>query len=369
MKRALTASLIFLTLSTALAGGGRAAVTTRSLTLKLGDQSSRAELLLPADATRPAPLVLLIQGTGPEDLNGSFATYGGVVQGSLGKLAQTLAARGFAVMRYDKRYAAQTFDPRTAQAAQNGYNKLTLKDLLSDARTALKTAEAQPGVNSRKVFVYGWSEGTVVAAALAQEIHASGLVLQGPVVDSFASSFARQFQTVGMTYLNTYARDGKIDLSGVLAALQGPGSGLAKMQASLLLSLDSTPQAPKLAAMLDTNGDGLLDLKQEVLPRVSNFYQRTTAQSPLYAGSGTLPVLGTVAPQLKLPVLILQGENDGNIDSAYAKKLNRLLPDSTLKLYPGLGHSLGQAASITQDDFAPMQQAPMNDMAAWLAQH
>lgn len=347
------------------------ATTARALSLNLGGTTSRAELLLPTGKTK-APLVLLIQGTGPEDMNGSFTTYSGVQQGSLGELAKHLAAQGYAVMRFDKRYAAQTFDPKTAQAAQASYEKLTMKDLLGDARTALNTAKKESGVDGSRVYLYGWSEGSVIAAHLALESEARGLVVQGPVLDSYAATFTHQFEQVGLKYLNTYAKDGKIDLQGVMRAMTGPGSGLARMQAQLLLALDSTPDNPKLNSYFDSNRDGLLDLKGEVLPALTAGYPQLLADSPKYGAAGGLPTLGELAPQLnksKLPVLILQGENDGNIDPAYAKKLSALLPGSILKLYPGLGHSLGQAADITQDNFAPMQPAPMNDMAAWLKAH
>lgn len=361
-KRLIPCTLLFL--GTALAGGS-AGVTARTLTLKLGDTTSRAELLLPAG--RQAPLVLLIQGTGPEDMNGSFTTFSGIQPGSLGRLANALAAQGFAVMRFDKRYAAQTFDPRTAQAAQASYEKLSMKDLLGDARTALNTALKQPGVDAGKVFIYGWSEGSVIAAHLAKETKAAGLIVQGPVVDSYAATFTNQFERVGLKYLNTYARDGKLNLSGVMAALNGPGSGLSKLQAQLLLALDSTPQAPKLSSYFDRDKDGLLDLKAEVLPALRAGYPQLLADSPKYGAAGGLTTLGDLASGLKMPVLILQGQNDGNIDPAYARKLGGLLPDtSTLKLYPGLGHSLGKAVDITQDDFAPMETAPMNDMAQWM---
>lgn len=72
-----------------------------------------------------------------------------------------------------------------------------------------------------------------------------------------------------------------------------------------------------------------------------------------------------------MPVLILQGENDGNVNARYAIQLDTALRAAgntqvTLKLYPGLGHSLGPAADITRDVFAPMAAPPMNDMAAWM---
>ncbi|TSA80832.1 alpha/beta hydrolase [Deinococcus detaillensis] len=356
-----------------LAGGAGPRSSERHLTLQFGPVSAQATLSLPAGAAK-APLVLLIAGTGPEDQNGSYSVSAGqVVQGSLGALAQHLSQAGFAVMRFDKRYAAGTFQPQTAQAAFTEYGKLGMTDLLADARTALNAAKQQPRVDASKVFIYGWSEGSVIASSLALETNASGLIVQGPVVDSFADSFANQFERVGLAYLQPYSKDGKIDLEGVLAALYGNGSGLAKTEASLLLSLESTPQKPMLSTLLDTNKDGLIDLKAEALPQIRQFYQQFTPQSPMYAPATTLPTLGELAPRLKLPVLIMQGENDGNIDPAAAKRLNDALgaagnADHTFKLYAGLGHSLGLSPAITQDTFAPMQSGPMNDMAAWLTQ-
>ncbi|OLV18572.1 alpha/beta hydrolase family protein [Deinococcus marmoris] len=368
MKRLLLSAA--LSLGSAFAGGNEPGPVTQALTLDFGGQATHAELLRP-DGKGAAPLVLLVQGTGPEDLNGSFQSYGGRVQGSLGTLAQTLVRQGFAVMRFDKRYAAATFDPKTAQAAQESYAKLTMKDLLADAGTALETAKKQPGIDAKQVFIYGWSEGSVVAASLAQAVGAQGLIVQGPVVNSFADAFTRQFERVGLAYLKPYAPDGKINLKGVVASLYGPGSALARTQGQFLLARDSTPDVPKLAAVLDTNGDGGIDLRAEALPMVRAFYAQSVTQSPLYAPATTLPTLGELAPTLKIPVLILQGENDGNIDPASTRQLNSALAaagntNHTLKLYPGLGHSLGPAKDLTLDDFAPMARGPMNDMAAWL---
>lgn len=344
--------------------------TATTLSLKLGDTTSRAQLLVPGGPGK-APLVLLIQGTGPEDMNGSYASFGGSVPGSLGELAKYLAAQGFAVMRFDKRYAAPSFQAQTAQAAQENYAKLSMQDLLSDARTALNTARAQPGIDGTRVFLYGWSEGSIIAASLALEVKAQGLIVQGPVVNSFPQVFARQFERVGIPYLTPYAKDGKIDLQGLMQSFQGPGSLLAKMQGQLLFALDSTPQHPKLSTVLDTNKDGFIDLKAEALPTIQALYPQITVQNPKHAPATTLPTLGELAPTLKLPVLILQGQNDGNIDPADAQQLDRALRAAgnsqvVLKLYPGLGHSLGKAPSVTQDTFAPMELGPMNDLAAWL---
>ncbi|WP_309572079.1 serine aminopeptidase domain-containing protein [Deinococcus sp.] len=373
--KTLTCALLLCTLfQTSSARAGSAGVTARPLTLDFAGTPSKAELLLPAIPAK-APLVLLIQGTGPEDMDGSFASYdGSVVKGSLGTLAHTLAAQGFAVMRFDKRGAAATFDPKTAQAAQGAYAGLTMRDLLADARTALNAAQTQPGVDGSRVYVYGWSEGSVIAATLATDVKARGLIVQGPVVNDYAAIFARQFERVGIPYLTPYAKDGKLALAGLMSSFQGPGSTLAKMQGQLLFDRTSTLEKPVLSTYFDTNKDGLVDLKAEALPGITAYYRMAVPQEPMYAPATSLPTLGTLAPKLTMPVLILQGASDANIDPDDARVLDAALgksgnTDHTLKVYAGLGHGLGKAASVTQDDFAPTETGPMNDMAGWLNAH
>jgi fermentation-respiration switch protein FrsA (DUF1100 family) len=37
-------------------------------------------------------------------------------------------------------------------------------------------------------------------------------------------------------------------------------------------------------------------------------------------------------------------------------------------LYPGLGHSLGEATSVVADNFGPMQPEPLQDLVEWLTE-
>ena len=364
---------LLLSLGGVVSAGGGPTVTVRPLTLDFAGTPSKAELLLPVGPVR-APLVLLIQGTGLEDMNGSFVSFGGgMVKGSLGTLAHTLAAQGYAVMRFDKRFAGAALTSQGA-AANTAYGKLTMRDLFADTCTALNAASAQPGVDASRVYIYGWSEGSVLATTLALEVKARGLIVQGPVVNDYASIFARQFERVGVPYLATYAQDGKLGLRGLMASFQGSGSTLAKVQGQLLFDRTSSLDHPVLSTYLDRDHDGMIDLKAEALPAIAGYYRASVPQEPMYAPSTSLPPLGTLAPQLKLPMLILQGNNDANIDPRDAQELDTALTkagnaDHTLKIYPGLGHSLGKAASVTQDDFAPMEGGPVNDVVAWLKMH
>jgi alpha-beta hydrolase superfamily lysophospholipase len=61
--------------------------------------------------------------------------------------------------------------------------------------------------------------------------------------------------------------------------------------------------------------------------------------------------------------------NDSMIDPAAAQRFARR-PDARnrvrLVTYPGLGHSLGLAASAENDNLLPVAQRPLDDMAKWL---
>jgi hypothetical protein len=65
------------------------------------------------------------------------------------------------------------------------------------------------------------------------------------------------------------------------------------------------------------------------------------------------------AAKLTLPILVLQGANDGNVPQASAQILDEAPrqhgnQDHILRMYPGLGHSLGPAADPTYDDLRPI---------------
>ena len=71
-----------------------------------------------------------------------------------------------------------------------------------------------------------------------------------------------------------------------------------------------------------------------------------------------------------MPILVLQGANDGNTPKEGAEEFVRALPaagDHTLKIYSGLGHSLGTALTIVEDSFAPIDEKPLQDTIRWLS--
>lgn len=109
---------------------------------------------LPATFTAPAgkwpwPLLVLVHGSGPQDRDESFGP-----TKPFQDLAWGLAAKGVAVLRYDKRTAV--FGAKSAPDPA----RLTVKEeVVEDAATIVAQAKALPGVDPARVFVLGHSLG------------------------------------------------------------------------------------------------------------------------------------------------------------------------------------------------------------------
>jgi uncharacterized protein len=202
-----SALLLAVTAGGALAAGpdsARHPVGREPLTIDLGDFQAKAELDYPVDLPR-APVVVLVPGSGPEDMNADICGFGSTpLSHNFLDIADYLVPRGIAVMRYDKHYVTGPcrFDPR--------FSKLDLPQMVRDAGTVLRRAESDTHVDARRAVLYGWSEGSTVAAALAParpELRA--IAFQGPVTASWKDVFTYQVERVALPYLRRFAPDGR----------------------------------------------------------------------------------------------------------------------------------------------------------------
>ena len=123
---------------------------------RAGEPTLRGTLVLPDDAGDAAvPAALLIAGSGPTDRDGNQP---GLRNDSLKKLAEALAERGVATLRYDKRGAAGTplaEDPAAGEAS------LTPAVYAADAAAAAVALDADP--RTGLVSLIGHSEGALLA--------------------------------------------------------------------------------------------------------------------------------------------------------------------------------------------------------------
>ena len=183
------------------------------------------------------------------------------------------------------------------------------------------------------------------------------------MIESFAASLQADFGRVAVPYMRRYATNGSVDAAAVARAEAGPGGVLAQVYVHMFKGF---APGEMLSPLLDNNKDGRIDIAAEAAPVIRGWF----ADGPdgglsIYATGIALPGVRAQLPRIKAPVLILQGTADGNIDDAAARSL-AATPGVTVRLYPGLGHTLGPSLSPLEDQFLPIAAAPLTDMTAWV---
>ncbi|HZQ41271.1 MAG TPA: hypothetical protein VFA87_10765, partial [Rhizomicrobium sp.] len=73
--------------------------------------------------------------------------------------------------------------------------------------------------------------------------------------------------------------------------------------------------------------------------------------------------------QLKIPVLILQGDADVQVGVADGQALAKARPDATLKILPGVNHSQRIAATDTGRGPGPLAPGEMDMVAQFMHEH
>lgn len=343
-------------------------IATDDLTISLGDGwQTSAKLTYPADAAGPLPTVILVHGSGPHDMDHTLtdSASGQVISANFKTIAESLSASGAAVLRFNKRYVtnASTIDG-------DKFSKLTLPDLLSDLEMVLTAAKANRRVDPKRIFIYAWSEGTLLGAALAaKHPELAGLILQGAIASTDRQTYIEDYADVILPYLRGFAPDGRIT-SDVLSKAQAGNGGLFVKGVMFDLIDPSSTDTLKVSPFFDANGDGVLDIDSEVTPRLGEWVDSQLQPGGVLAFARQMPSVSMQAANIRIPVLVLQGENDVAVRIKYLPQLEQALAGNkaaSIRRYPGLGHGLEPTASIFTDNFGPIAAQPLADIAAWIS--
>ncbi len=355
------------------------AIGREDFQVDLGDFKTAAQLTYPAGAKGPFTTVILIHGSTAADMDFDVSDFtGGTISHIFKDIAETLAQHGIATVRYNKHYVSGR-----GKVDQAKFATLTLKQMYADVESVYRTISANPKVDTKRIVVYGWSEGSPTAALFAaKHPEVAGLVLQGSVSGSFAETFYAQITDGLLPYLKQAVdtdQDGQLTTKELGAALQAKAGGLTvKGELFYLLSADSSFFNLKFDPAIDANKDGKLDIDQEIAPYFKDAFAHFDSAFgkffPAYTSDQQLAFITDSAKTIKQPVLILHGENDANTPVRNAKAVDQAFAEAgsashTLITYPGLGHSLGKAASMIDDSFAPIDPRPLTDLADWLTVH
>lgn len=263
------------------------------------------------------------------------------------------------MLRYNKRYinGPGKVDPKV--------DTVKMADTLADARTALVAARTNKRVDPDRIYLYGWSEGTQIASAVAAEDRKiAGLILQGPVAVGFREGTLASLDSK-IKFAESFSSAGKITAEGLTKAL-------AQTNGWWAYDLVDTAKTDGIVVnpFFDDNKDGVLDIEHEVRANLAAFVESQIAGGGIIGDIAAFPSVADQASKLRLPMLVLNGTQDALTPPPTVAKLYALFAGGsyTRKEYPGLGHSLGTAASDIDiaGQFRPIDAAPLNDLTAWL---
>ena len=287
--------------------------TERAVTVGSDEWKLPGTLTVPA-GNGPFPAVVLVHGSGPKDRD---ETVGGTK--IFRDLAEGLASRGIAVLRYEKR----TLQYRGKMAGLHGMT--VAEEEVDDAMRAAELLRQQKEVDPKRVYVLGHGLGGYVAPRIAEEDgKVAGLILLGANARPLEDLALEQAEYVGVNAK---------DLEGIKAAVK---------RVKALEAGDA--DAPPLLGMPATY---LLDLK------------------------GYDPV--ALAKRVGIPVLVLQGERDFEStmkDFNLWKTGLAGRKDAVFHSYPALNHFFvaGEGKGTEAEYRKPGHVAPevIDEIAKWI---
>ena len=250
------------------------------------------KLMLP-DGSTPCPVVLIIAGSGPTDMNGnSIGT--GMTNNSLLYLARELAANGIATVRYDKRGIGKS------TAAGSKEEDLRFDHYIDDAAAWADRL----GCDARfgKVVIAGHSEGSLIGMVAAT---------RSKVVKAYVS-------------------------------ISGCGSPAYEI---LEKQLQSQPQQiqQESAAICKELREGRT---VEQVPFYLAALYRQSVQPYLISWFAYNPAVEIA--KLNIPVLILQGDKDIQVGTEEAEKLHAAQPSAAMHIIKDMNHVLKHCDTMQQ---------------------
>jgi pimeloyl-ACP methyl ester carboxylesterase len=250
------------------------------LEIKMPQGVLKGTLVLPKVAT-PYPVILIIAGSGPTDRNGNST---GITANYLKMFADDLAPQGIASLRYDKRGVGESiFKLKEAD--------LSFDDYVQDANAWVTQLRHDKRFSA--VIIAGHSEGALIGTLVAQQQPIDGLI-----------------------------------------SLAGPGYPLQR-----ILLRQISERQPKL---YQACADIIAKLEQGIRVKVTDSTLqslfRSSVQPFLISQFRYNPSIEI--SKAKVPILLIQGTHDLQLQVADAKSLQLANPNAKLVIIDGMNHVL-----------------------------
>jgi len=282
--------------------------------LKTATGTLHGTLGLP-NGVAPCPVIVIIAGSGPTDRDGNQAL---MKNDSLKLLGQALAAKGIAVLRYDKRGISES------AAAAPKEEELRFESYVTDVAQWVSWLCQEP--RFLRVGLIGHSEGSLIGMLAAKQAR----------VDAFVS----------------VAGSGRTAFALIRDQLNAKLSPVLKAKSDEILD--------ELVA-----GRTVMDVPKELVA-----LYRPSVQPYLISWFKYDPVQEIAA--LQLPVLVVQGTTDLQISVDDAKRLAAAKKGAKLRLINGMNHVLKHATLPAEQQAAytdpslPIKADAVEEIAAFL---
>ncbi len=236
-------------------------------------------------------IILFIAGSGPTDRDGNSAA--GFKMDCTKKLAEALAAKGIASVRYDKRGVAKSSKAAKSEA------DLRFEDYVKDAVSWIKWIQTEK--KFKRIIIAGHSEGSLIGMLAAKETNATAFI-----------------------------------------SLAGTGRSVD------VVIMDQLSKNPNNTEQVKTEAaQGFANLKQgkafnQIPPYLMSLF-RPSVQPYMISWLKYDPAKEIAT--LKIPVLIIQGTTDLQVTVNDAQLLKQAKADAQLKLIEGMNHIFCDAPS------------------------
>jgi hypothetical protein len=294
-------------------------------------------LLVPKlGAGKRAPAILIVPGSGQNPRDG--VTFGEAKQMIYRDLAQHLSARGYVTLRYDKRCVG----------ASGCAKAVSFDDYIDDARGAVECLREHPQVDPKRIFLFGHSEGGLIAGTVAanDEAGLAGVILAAMSGRTLGKLMREQIQ-------NRMTDAGKSE--------KEIGEYLAKYDRVIRSLTSGRVDVPDVTLSEKDPNDALL----LALIKQYEVVVALLVNDPLQ-----------IVNNIKYPVLVLQGRKDIQVSVKDAQFIEEALKrahheDATMYLLDDVDHLLKTnrgAASIASyaDASRPLDEKMLAIMTEWM---
>ncbi len=261
----------------------------------------KGTLVMPQNS-KSFSLVIIQAGSGPTDRNGNSGL--GVKANAYRLVAEALSKKNIATLLIDKRGVASSMKAVKSEA------NMRFDDYIDDLIAWVGLLKSDKRVS--KLFLAGHSEGSLVAMIAAQKVKVNGYI-----------------------------------------SIAGAGESIDK-----IIVWQYIQQAPKVALVVDSLFTRMRrNQKLDSVPKSLMSIFRPSVQP--YMLSWMLHNPCAEIRKLKIPILILQGTTDIQVQVKEAEALKTCKPSATLKIIQGMNHCLKLAPEDVAKNYATYADASL----------